>query len=176
MLTTGKHVLEFDFGGQIVQARNSASGPIPQSINLHGKLTNSTGSAVNGTYNMTFRIYDAADGGVLKWTSVNNSVVVDSNGVYSHILNPVNISFKGDYYLGVQINNESEMTPLINLTSTPYSYRANITDNLDSTSNYQVANLSADFFMGNGSLLTGDRKSTRLNSSHTDISRMPSSA
>ena len=25
-------------------------------------------------------------------------------------------------------------------------------------------------------LLTGDRKSTRLNSSHTDISRMPSSA
>jgi len=154
VLTTGRHVLEFDFGGQIAQARNSASGPIPQTINLHGKLTNSTGSAVNGTYNMTFRIYDAATGGAKLWESVNNSVVVDSSGVYSYILNPVNISFKGDYYLGVQINDESEMTPLINLTSTPYSYRANITDNLDSTANYQVANLSADFFIGNGSLLT----------------------
>ena len=29
---------------------------------------------------------------------------------------------------------------------------------------------------GRGKMIEGDRKSTRLNSSHTDISRMPSSA
>ena len=34
----------------------------------------------------------------------------------------------------------------------------------------------ADAIVLNGDIATGDRKSTRLNSSHEDLSRMPSSA
>ena len=73
-------------------------------------------------------------------------------------------------------------------------------DNLDLTSSNisnvsninSVGNVTASYFIGNGSSLTGvttspagsntqiqfnkDRKSTRLNSSHVALSRMPSSA
>ena len=154
VITQGKHNLEFDFGGYKAYAHNTASGPIPQTLNVHGKLTNSTGSALNGTYNMTFRIYDDVTGGSLIWTSANNSVIVDSNGVYNHILSPINFSFNGEYYLSVQVGNDSEMTPKINLTSTPYTFRANISDTLDISKNYRVANLTASYFIGNGSLLT----------------------
>ena len=71
---------------------------------------------------------------------------------------------------------------------------ANVVGNINS-GNANLGNLAiANFFSGNGNALfsiqganvvgtvgnatlaTKDRKSTRLNSSHTDISRMPSSA
>ena len=41
---------------------------------------------------------------------------------------------------------------------------------------YSVANRLARQGRGGDDTLVQDRKSTRLNSSHTDISRMPSSA
>ena len=39
-----------------------------------------------------------------------------------------------------------------------------------------VQDLDADFFAFSGHKIYGDRKSTRLNSSHSSVSRMPSSA
>ena len=61
-------------------------------------------------------------------------------------------------------------------------YCKNLTGQIVSFSSAEVANtLSFSTINANGSLVTAtatnsDRKSTRLNSSHTDISRMPSSA
>jgi len=143
VLTSGVHVLEFEFGGIIARAYNSATNSsIPQTLNLHGKLTDENGTALNGTYNMSFKIYDSYTGGSVLWEIANQSITVDTNGVYNYILPDVNIGFEGLTYLGISVGEDSEMTPRINLTSTPYSYRAKTADSLNTSNNYQMQNLS----------------------------------
>ena len=115
---------------------------IPQTFNIHGKLLNGSSDALSGTHNMTFKIYDSASGGNLLWNSAIQGVTTDSNGVYSLILNALNLSFAEQYYLGVSVGSDLEMSPRINLTSTPYTFRANVSDNLDSSRNYQIGNLT----------------------------------
>ena len=100
------------------------SAAVPQTLNLQGKLTDSSDSALTGTYNMTFKIYDVVTGGTELWVSANNSVTTDSDGVYNFILTGVNLTFDIEYYLGVKVANDAEMTPRINLTSSPYAFRS----------------------------------------------------
>ncbi|MFH1801563.1 MAG: tail fiber domain-containing protein [archaeon] len=150
VLTTGKHTLEFDFGGQKAYAYNDAgtglSSNIPQTFNLHGKLTDSGGDALSGTYNMTFKIYDSYTDGDILWESINQSVTTDADGVYSVILNDINLTFEDPSYLGITVESDSEMEPRINLTSTPYTHRAMIADDLNPDLNYTVANITASYF------------------------------
>ena len=47
---------------------------IPQTFNIHGKLTDSSGTALSGTYNMTFKIYD--DRKIYKEEKSNNIVIL----------------------------------------------------------------------------------------------------
>jgi len=115
---------------------------IPQTFSVHGRLTNTTNDALSGDYNMTFKIYDAVSGGNLLWFSDTWEVSTDSNGVYNVILNDINLSFSDAYYLGVTVGTDSEMSPRINLTSTPYTFRANSTDYLEDTKNYKMQNLT----------------------------------
>ncbi len=136
------------------------SSNVPQTISLNGKLTNSSDDPLNGTYNMSFRIYDAPTGGSLLWEVVNQTITVDSNGIYHFTLTNVNLTFDDQTYLGIQVENDSEMLPRINLTSTPYTFRATTADSLNSANNYEIQNLNASgnitsvAFIGSGSLLT----------------------
>jgi len=115
---------------------------IPSTLNLHGKLTNNSGSVLSGNYNMTFNIYDVSTGGSSLWNVTNQTISVDSDGIYHFILTEVNLTFAEQYYLGITVASDSEMAPRINLTSTPYSFRTNVTDNLDSENNYEMQNLT----------------------------------
>jgi len=48
---------------------------VPQTFNIHGRLTNSSNDAVlTGTYNMSFAIYDAYTGGNELWSQENVNV------------------------------------------------------------------------------------------------------
>ncbi len=114
---------------------------VPETLNLHGRLTNSSGSPLSGNYNMTFRIYNVSSGGNALYELANQVVSVDS-GIYHVILNNVNLPFSEQYYLGIQVEDDSEMTPRINLTSSPYTFRANVTDFLEKTRNYEMQNLT----------------------------------
>ena len=62
---------------------------IPQTLNLHAKLTNSTGSPLNGDYNMTFSIYDSASNGNLLWRSPITTLTTDSNGIYNIVIGEI---------------------------------------------------------------------------------------
>ncbi|MCK5477133.1 MAG: hypothetical protein KAI55_04390, partial [Candidatus Aenigmarchaeota archaeon] len=115
---------------------------IPQTFNIHGKLTDSNGANLYGTYNMTFRIYDAFTGGIPLWQSINQSVSTDSEGVYTVVLKNINLTFSEQYYIGVAVQSDAEMTPRINLTSSGYSFRTNVSDYLESSRNYEMANLT----------------------------------
>ena len=55
---------------------------IPQTFNINGKLTDSNGVALSGTYTFNFSIYNVATGGTYLWNSGAMSVTTDSNGIY----------------------------------------------------------------------------------------------
>ncbi|MEW6557933.1 MAG: hypothetical protein AB1349_11395 [Elusimicrobiota bacterium] len=56
----------------------------PQKINYQGKLEQS-GTAVNGTKTITFKLYDALTGGNQLWSSGAQTVTV-TNGLFNYVL------------------------------------------------------------------------------------------
>jgi len=95
---------------------------IPQSFTINGRLTNPNGVAEEGNYSINFTIYDAVTNGNALWTSTQD-VATDSNGVYSAQLN-ANLNYSENYYLSINVAEDGEMSPRINLTSSPYAFRA----------------------------------------------------
>lgn len=128
----------------------------PNQITLQGKLTTAAGAAVaSQTKNFTFRIYDSfTDGNELWKYSVN--ITTDANGVYDTILQNLNLTFADQYYLSLQVDADNESSPRINLTSSPYAFRANISDDLNRNNSFIVRNLSvtANTTLGSGSQST----------------------
>ncbi len=99
---------------------------VPETINYEG-YTTSGGAPIYGTVNMTFRIYDVDTGSTAMWSETQSSVTV-SNGIYKVILgsiNPISLPFDTQYYLGVEVETDGEMTPREAFTSVPYAFSAN---------------------------------------------------
>ena len=97
----------------------SVFSTIPDTLNLHGKLTTPSGSASVGTFEMNFSIYINGSGGSHIYTQSHN-ITTDNDGIYTTILTGLDgLNFSQQTYLGIQVENDSEMTPRINLTSVP---------------------------------------------------------
>ncbi|MBI2658548.1 LamG domain-containing protein [Candidatus Woesearchaeota archaeon] len=126
---------------------------IPNSLTLQGKLTNVAGASQVGTFNFTFRIYDAATNGNVLYELANRNITTDANGIYDIILGQINLSFADQYYLGITVGTDSESEPRVNLTSAPYSFRANTSEALNPNASYVVTNLSVT---GNITIGTGE--------------------
>ncbi|MBI2650196.1 hypothetical protein HYX04_02680, partial [Candidatus Woesearchaeota archaeon] len=124
---------------------------IPNSLTLQGKLTNTAGASQVGTFNFTFRIYDAPTAGNTLYES-NQNITTDANGIYDVILGNINLSFADQYYLGITVRTDNESLPRVNLTSAPYSFRANTSEALNPNASYVVTNLS---ITGNATIGTG---------------------
>lgn len=111
----------------------TAHAAVPQTVNYQGYLTDSGGNPVNSTVQMTFSIYNVSTGGAALWTETQSTVPVNS-GIYSVVLGsvvPITLPFDAQYYLGVKVGADAEMTPRQALTSVPYSFRANEANNAD---------------------------------------------
>lgn len=104
----------------------------PGILNIQGVLTTAAGQVVpNGSYSILFRLYNAGQGGSAVWEENQTNVEVQS-GVFSVVLGkikPFNIAFDKPYFLGIQFGAEAEMTPRVELTSTPYSLMAKSVEN-----------------------------------------------
>ncbi|QQS36603.1 MAG: hypothetical protein IPM56_01215 [Ignavibacteriales bacterium] len=102
---------------------NIFSQGIPGTINYQGVLKDNSGVVVpDGDYNITFRIYLVSAGGVEVWSETKSVPVY--GGVFSTVLgsvNPINIDFNVQLYVGISIASDPELTPRIQLTSVPYS-------------------------------------------------------
>lgn len=93
-----------------------AAGAIP----IQGRLTDQNGAPLNGTYSITFRLYEVPSGGTAL-CSDNNSVTV-TNGLFSSYLDGCYNYVTGQrLHLGVQVGSDAEMTPRQVIYAVPYA-------------------------------------------------------
>jgi len=120
----------------------------PRTINIQGVLSQASGQPVlDGQYLLTFRIYASAQESGFLWEEKQENVQVQA-GVFSTILgkiNPLTLPFDKTYFLGIRTGQEPEMTPRIELTSTPYSLMAkNVENNAISSEKIQPNAVTID--------------------------------
>lgn len=103
-----------------------ASAEIPLVMNYQGVLTDGTGTAVpDGSYNLTFNIYEVAEGGSSIWAETQPVEV--NKGIFSVFLgsvNPLDIGFGAQCWLGISIESEPELVPRAFISSTAYAFKA----------------------------------------------------
>jgi hypothetical protein len=105
---------------------------VPKLINFQGILRDGSGNPVaNGSYSVTFTIYDAAAGGTNLWTETQS--VTTTNGLFTIRLgtvNPVPDSVFKDTlrWLGIAVSPDPEMTPRQQLVSVAYGFRISSVD------------------------------------------------
>ena len=98
---------------------------------------------LTGTYTVTFRIYDIS--GALLWEEERDVEV--NTGIFNVTLGevtPLTILFDQDYWLGVQVESDPEMTPRQRIASTGYSFMAQDTYSLNGVASGAGNGLIAD--------------------------------
>jgi len=104
---------------------------VPQTMSYQGLITDANGNPViDGNYTITFTIYDTdpAAGATGKSNIWQETQTVQVAGGIVNVLlgkvNPLTIDFDKQYWLGIALGTEPELTPRTQLTSSPYSFRA----------------------------------------------------
>ncbi len=149
---------------------------VPQQFSQQGRLIDSSGSAINGTEALTFRVFDEETGGSLLWEEV--LVVEFVNGYYATVLgansiNPLDDSILslGPLWLEVEVNNNNPLSPRQRLSSTPYARRSNSAINVDG------GTVNSAEIQINGSVVidsTGSWVGPTISMNWTDILNIPS--
>ncbi|MBT4501155.1 MAG: tail fiber domain-containing protein [Gemmatimonadetes bacterium] len=103
----------------------AAESALAQTFAVKGVLRDPLGRTVNdGTYTIVFKLYTVETGGTAVWTETHGSVPT-KHGVFGVELGTVTaltgVSFVDNYWLGIQVEGEQEMTPRIKLLTNPYS-------------------------------------------------------
>jgi Phage Tail Collar Domain len=101
----------------------AAATPVSTGINYQGRLTDSAGIPLTGTYTVTFGLYDVSSGGAPLATEVQSVQV--SQGIFSTTLNfnPGLINGQA-LWLGIQVNTDPEMLPRQPFQPVPYALYA----------------------------------------------------
>jgi hypothetical protein len=131
----------------------SAWADVPEVINYQGKLTDSGGNALDGTYSMTFYLYDAETGGSSLWNETQSvNVLAGIYNVKLGAINPLDVSlFTNEHiyslYLEVVVGGET-LSPRQRLTSTAFSMKAGDADTLEGLGSSEFAGTSHDHSFG----------------------------
>jgi len=101
---------------------------VPMLINYQAKLVDDSNDPITGTVSVTFRLYDAVEGGTQLW-SEDHSSIESNNGLISVLLGSVT-TFDNSVFLGSSIFLETEvegfgiLSPRQQLTSVPFAIAA----------------------------------------------------
>jgi hypothetical protein len=99
---------------------------VPNVINYQGMLRQPDGTPINGTYSMTFRLYDEPTLGTLFHTETLTEVVVH-DGLFTVLLgdadgNPIAaVAFQNRLYASIQVEGDAEMEPRQRIAPVPYA-------------------------------------------------------
>ncbi len=87
-------------------------------LSYQGRLNNASGQPVpDGTYSIVFSIYNVASGGSPLWTETQNVSVANGGfSVYLGSVTALTLPFNEDYFLGLKVASDAEMTPRLKLS------------------------------------------------------------
>ena len=133
-----KHILPFVLSLALcASVIHAQTGGVPSTMNYQGYLTDITGAPVaDGDYALHFALYPTEFGGAPLWEETHSTVQVNS-GLFTVVLgtgnpaHPIMLPFDQEYYLGVAVGSDDELSPRVRLTTTPYSYRARTAGHAD---------------------------------------------
>ena len=130
-----------------------ASGQAPQLINFQAQIDEMT----LGTASVIFEIYDAPSNGTRLWGETYPSLAITNGRIQvalgsEEAFTPDVFEGTGDRYIQVTINGET-LSPRTQLTSTPFSLRAAVADNLSQSAELVTA---LNSISGDVSLTEGD--------------------
>ena len=118
-------------------------------MSYQGVLTDGSGAPVaDGNHSLVFKLYSVSTAGSALWTETQPTVNT-TNGVLSVVLGsvtPIGIAFDGALWLGIEVDGGGELTPRIELTTSPYSFQAKSVDD-DAVTSAKIADgtiVSAD--------------------------------
>lgn len=127
MLTLGVRLGQAQVQGPVLLSPpqpNSPAANLQDQIPIQGRLTDASGTPLNGTYSVTLGVYSAPAGGVLICGNLATDVTV-TNGLFNSTLDLCDAAnvFEGDQmYLGVKVGSDPEMTPRQPILGVPYAY------------------------------------------------------
>ncbi|HNT73527.1 MAG TPA: hypothetical protein PKH77_00770 [Anaerolineae bacterium] len=90
----------------------NAPGPSATTVNYQGRLADNAGTPLDGTYGMSFALYDAATGGTLIWGPEAHTAIPVSDGLFSVGLGSQTAggiptsAWNGDRYLEITVGGE----------------------------------------------------------------------
>ncbi len=148
----------------------------PHIMNYQGKLTDADGVALNGTYTITFRIYDADTGGNLLWYQTQSVEVV--NGLFDVQLDlSINggdtLKFDRPYWIALQVESDPEMTPREKLAPVAFSFRAIYSDTTDYARHADTADYSPSSLNKDELVLGPEGTSSRIRTIVSSCSELP---
>lgn len=97
---------------------------IPKYISVQGRLTDSNGDPLSGSYTFVFRIYDDQVSGTKLWEETQ-PLTIDT-GIFNANLgsvNSLNLDFDKPYWLEIEVNSE-KLNPRVRITSSAFTYSA----------------------------------------------------
>jgi hypothetical protein len=110
----------------LVAAVSVGTAAVPQTMSYQGVLRDASGVPVpDGVYQVTFRIYDVGSGGTALWSEIQTVSVED--GIINAILGTMTaltLPFDTQYWLGISVEGEAELTPRTALAAAPYALNA----------------------------------------------------
>ncbi|MFN8366050.1 MAG: hypothetical protein U0Y96_02275 [Candidatus Kapaibacterium sp.] len=142
---------------------------IPNTLSYQGVLTNNLDEPYpDGSYTITFSVYDANTGGTVLWSETQS--VQTKLGVFDAMLGvktPIDLLFDKPYWLGITVQGQQELSPRLALVSSPYSFnsvRATVADSVSPTAGGVVRQLNG---MSGNLTIVGDGTTTVTQSGNT---------
>jgi hypothetical protein len=104
-----------------------AAGEVPQVMTYQGVLADSDGRPLDGSYNITAKLYTAPAGTTPIWTETHTGVDV-AKGVFAIMLGRYtalsDLNFGQRLWLGISVNHGAEMEPRVELASVATAFLA----------------------------------------------------
>ncbi|CAG0930150.1 hypothetical protein TFLX_01625 [Thermoflexales bacterium] len=127
IVVTVVSMLTLTVGLTLAQGSDQPQGPtgttavVPGAIPVQGRLTDAGGAPLNGTYNLTFRLYDVETGGIALCTDTNSVTV--QNGLFSSWIDYCynGVLWGQKIWFSVQVVGDPEMTPRQVIYPVPYA-------------------------------------------------------
>ncbi len=107
---------------------NAAAATIPTAFSYQGTLRDVNGNLINGTVNLSLRLYGEVTGGTALYTEDFTNVNV-RDGLFTVIVGdakvlPASVFNTFPLYLGIKVNSDAEMLPRQRLHPVPYAMQS----------------------------------------------------